>query len=540
MKKLITFTFVILLFTSNAQNFKKRTLQTSIKEATVYLRGAHIVRKGTLTVPAGKTKIIVKGLSPQINKSSINVNAKGNFTILSVNHRINYLDELAKSKKIDSLRTKLDFLQTKLKKANNQLEVLKEKKLLLDANRNLGGNNGTSITALKQALAFYSQELTNIKSRQLKIAQQNKKTQEEINKINHQISDANVQKSRPTSEVEIRVSSNANTQGFFTISYPVRGAGWTPKYDIRVKNISSPIKLAYKAEVYQNTGINWKNIKLKLSTSNPNESGVAPTLNPWFLYFQNYYGYSQNKGIQMDNMQLDEVVEIRGMSTISRTKKQKAMPLARKLETTTVENQTSVTFEIDRKYSIPSNSDKLTVDLKQHEVKANYQYYTIPKLDKDAFLMAKITGWDQYNLLAGNANLFFEEAYVGKTFIDPQAFSDTLEVSLGRDKNISVDRIKMDEYSKKRTIGSNKVDSRGFKISVRNKKNQSIQLKVIDQIPLATNSSMEVEATKLNGGKLDEKTGRVEWEMLLNPREQKDIILKYEVKYPKKKRVTLE
>ena len=214
--------------------------------------------------------------------------------------------------------------------------------------------------------------------------------------------------------------------------------------------------------------------------------------------------------------------------------------LAKSITTTVVENQTTVEIEVTTPYSIKSNGEKLQVDLRKHQIEALYEYYAIPKLDKDAFLIARIINWDQYNLLEGEANLYFENAYVGRSILDAKSLEDTLTISLGRDKNIVIGREKNEEFSKKRTIGSNVVETRSFKIIARNKKSQSIKLTVFDQIPVSVISDIIVSPLELTKGQLDVKTGKVTWELNIDGQQQKDIILQYEVKYPKREKIILE
>ena len=207
---------------------------------------------------------------------------------------------------------------------------------------------------------------------------------------------------------------------------------------------------------------------------------------------------------------------------------------------TVVENQTTVEFEVDMRYTIKSNGENLTINLKSHEIETIYAYYAVPKLDKDAFLIARIINWDKFNLLEGEANLYFENAYVGRSILNANTLTDTLDISLGRDKNIIIGRKKMDTFSKRMTLASNKIESRGFNITVRNKKSQSIQLTIFDQIPVSAISTIEINATELSKGVLEEPTGIVTWTMELGPQKQTELKLAYEVKYPKREQLVLE
>jgi uncharacterized protein (TIGR02231 family) len=216
--------------------------------------------------------------------------------------------------------------------------------------------------------------------------------------------------------------------------------------------------------------------------------------------------------------------------------KQKSQPIM----TTFIENQTTVEIEVKEPYSIKSDGEKLLVDLVHYEIPAQYEYYAVPKLDKDAFLMARIVQWDQYNLLEGEANLYFEDTYIGRSILNTQALTDTLSISLGRDKSVAIGRTKVDEFTRKRTLGANKTETRGFTIVVKNKKSQPIKLTLFDQLPVSANSEITVTPVELTGAKLDVQSGKLSWEQVIAPQQQKEFVLQYEVKYPKRESVVLE
>ena len=617
--------FSFSVFTSFSQTTKEVELKSSVTDVTVFLQNAQITRKGKVSIAQGKSTLVVKSLSPYVDDKSVQVKATGDFTILSVNHRLNYLNQLNRDSKIDSLTNLITKLGRKIDEKSSRKEVLAEKKSLLNANKSLGGqNSGVSLTELKQAIDLYDRELTSIKKEELDINEAIDNLKEQQSKLQKQINEVRGAKELPSGEVVIRVESKAKVEGNFTITYLVGNAGWFPKYDVRVKDVESPIKLSYKADVFQNTGVDWKNVKLKFSNGNPNQSGVAPELNTWYLNYARNTIYQSNKsygvpslnisyvngrvtsaddgeplpgvnvvvkgttigtvtdidgnysltlpnnssylvysfigmvtqerpitgnrmdiGMQSDVTELSEVVvsgyakraeglRIRGVSSANMPKKSSVVT------TTTIENQTTVEFEVKTPYSIKSNGEKLTVDLSQYDIDALYQYYAAPKLDKDAFLIARIINWDQYNLLEGEANLYFEDAYVGRSILDAKSLVDTLDISLGRDKSIVIGREKVDEFSKRKTVGTNKVETRGFKLVVRNKKSQPIKLILHDQIPVASISDITVTPEELSGGKLDAQTGEITWDLELKPQEQKELILRYEVKYPKREKVILE
>lgn len=615
---------VVLIFPLCAQTFTDRELKTTIDEVTIYLQGGLVTRSGKLQIPSGKSLLRVKSLSPHIDAKSIQVKAIGDFTVLSVNHKINYLDELQKDDRIKSLLLKREEIALDIAKSEARLEVLVEKQSLLNENKNLGGqNSGASLAQIKQAIDFYDKELTSIKAEEISTKTKLKRLNEQRNRIDREVADVQNQKELPTGEIEIRVEANSISTGEFEISYLVGNTGWYPKYDIRVTSIDQPLVLNYKADIYQNTGVDWEEVKLKLSNGDPNLSGVAPELNTWYLnYARNtvvsrsngvisnavrnvsgkvldqdgeplpgatiivkgttigtvtdlegnysltlpngathldvsYIGFSSKEvaitseslNIRMDPdmTELEEVVVVgysganrRALTgSVSGVNRSRPKP-AEVITTTTIENQTTVEIEVDDLYSVKSNGEKLSVNLREFEIETLYQYYAIPKLDKDAFLIARIVDWNQYNLLEGEANLYFEDRFVGRSILDARSLEDTLDISLGRDKSIVIGREKVDDYTKRRTLGANKIESRGFKILARNNKSQSVKLTLLDQIPIAAISDISITATELSAGKLNEKTGEVIWELELSPKQQADFQLGYEVKYPKYEKVYLE
>ena len=228
-------------------------------------------------------------------------------------------------------------------------------------------------------------------------------------------------------------------------------------------------------------------------------------------------------GVSVDKSEM----RIRGTSSL-------AIPTAQ------VENQTTVNFEIKTPYTLKSDNKNYTVDIEFYDLPAMYQYYCVPKIDKDAFLIAKIVDWEKYSLLEGEANVFFEETYVGKTLLDVRYASDTLEISLGRDKKISVNREKIKNFTTKQFIGNKKEETRTWKTTVKNNKNQEINMIVLDQVPVSTAEDIEVIVLNISGAKHDLETGELKWEFTLKPLDKKELDLKYSVKYPKFRNLIIE
>jgi uncharacterized protein (TIGR02231 family) len=203
------------------------------------------------------------------------------------------------------------------------------------------------------------------------------------------------------------------------------------------------------------------------------------------------------------------------------------------VETDQISNQTSIEFDIKTPYSIPSDGKSLTIDIDNYSLPANYQYFCTPKIDKNAYLIAQIVDWEKYNLLEGEANVFFENTYTGKTLLDVRYMSDTLTISLGKDKGVSIKREIQKQYTTKQFLGNKKEETKTWLISVKNNKQQNINITLLDQIPVSTLEEIEVNPISISNGKLNTETGIIKWAFQLKPIEKKDIDLQYSIKYPK-------
>jgi hypothetical protein len=625
MNKLFS-TLLILFFGFQAfsQDLKETVLTSQIKDVTLFLSGAQLFEIASGQIPSGESVILLKGLSPYLDEKSIQVKGQGNFTIQSVNKRLDFLSEKEVGEKVKALESQIGLIQKSQILAQNRLQVLATKSALLSANKDLGGSqSGPTMAELRAALDFFDAELTKITNEELKIKTEISDGETKIRQLRNQIGAIQESQNKSTSEIRIRVKAPAAGTATFQVNYLVANAGWYPKYDVRVKNINEPLQLNYKAEVYQNTGVDWKNVKLRFSNANPNQSGQSPNLEKWELNFArlttvnkfalpqtpgtvsgvvldengsplpgvsvlvkgstigtatdlegrysltlpgnaqqlvfSFVGYTlQEQGIQgrsnvsvsmiPDTQMLQEVTVMgysdsqkRSMTNASTVRIRGANAMeAAPLLTSFIENQTTVEIEVAEPYSIKTNGERTLVDLKAYDIPARYRYTAIPKLDKDAFLIAEIAEWNQYSLLEGESNLYFEDGFVGRSILNTAALQDTLQVSMGRDRSIVMQRNKVDQFSKKRTIGSNITESRGYEIILKNNKSQAVTLLVKDQIPVSVNSNIVVTPGEVNGGTLDPQTGIVTWEITLAPGVQQKLSLQYEVKYPKSERLILD
>lgn len=533
---------IILLAITSFEVFSQdeKAVDSKITSVTVFLNRAQITREAKTRIEAGKSTLRLKGLTSQLDQQSIQVAGKGNFTILGISHEQNYLNEFNTPRSLTSLRDSIDLTQRQIALQNSQKEILNREEQMLLANQKIGGTNQNLTAAELKAMAdFFRLRLSDIINARMKHDQQIKKLNEKLIKLQRQFNEENEMYSRNTSDILISVSADAATSADLTINYVVNNAGWFAVYDLRALNTKSPVQLNYKANVFQSTGEEWKNVRLKLSTANPSLGGLKPELAAWYLDFYKPRIVMRGASNRKSSYRSGPI----DASEVEFAKSEVAEEAPAPAETATqyvntIQTSLNTEFDISLPYTVSSSNKPTLVEIRNHELKADYNYAVAPKLDNDAFLIARATGWEEFSLLPGEANVFFEGTFVGKSYIDPNSIKDTLNVSLGRDKRIVVKREKLKDFSSRKLIGSNQRETRAFEISVRNTKTEIVKITVEDQVPISQNSQIEVTVSDVGGAKYNKDTGKLVWELTLQPNETKKVVYKFEVKYPKERTVS--
>jgi len=525
---------VLLLISAITFGQNEKPTDSKITEVTVFLNRAQVTREVKTRLEEGKSNLILKGLTSQLDPQSIQVSGKGSFIILGISHQQNYLNELNMPKSLKTLTDSIEILQKQVLLEQTQKEILTKEEQMLLSNQKVGGANQNLTVAELRAMAdFYRSRLGDIVITRMKHDEKIKKMNERIARITRQFNEQNELFRRNTSEIVISVSAESATQAELKVSYVVSNAGWNAVYDVRAINTKSPLQLSYKANVFQSTGEEWKNVKLKLSTANPNQSGLKPELYSWYLDFYNPIVYdmrsekSTSKAPAMRTADAGAPVAAEALAdaqTVSEF-------------VSTIQTSLNTEFDISLPYSVASSSKPTVVDIRTYDLNAAYSYSVVPKLDADAFLIARAIGWEEYSLLPGEANIFFEGTFVGNSFIDPNNIKDTLSLSLGRDKRIVVKREKLKDLTSRSVMGGSRKESYTWEISIRNTKTDAIRISVEDQVPVSQNTQIEVTVTDVGGAAYNKQTGKLSWMLDIKPSETRKVMFKYEVKYPKDKQI---
>ena len=683
MKQLITFLLLIPVLAFS--NDKK--IPTKIKEVTVYLSGAQITRTAQLRLPSGTSEYLLVGLSPKIDENSLQVSGLKSVSILSMAFDIDFLKASEDNPKVSFLETEIITINHKISQLKNKIVGLEEEHKVINANRLISGENlALDLDKIKQISTYYRERITAIKNEIFDTTIEINKLKLENTSYEKQMAEINGAPIKEHGVVRLKLNAPVATDLELQISYTIQDAGWIPNYDIKSQKLNDPLRLTYKAHVYQKSGINWDNIKINLSSGSPSLNVVKPNLTTKYLDFVNRYSkrydspakkqkyyhnptvknvvgqvtdesglplpgvsiivkgtsngtttdfdgyyslevsngnelvfsYIGQKTVEMpiyssiintrleeDAQQLDEVVvmgyginssalqgkaagvSIKGTSGISRNSRapeinlplyiidgvpidgfvegdldeeeiqsievlkgtnaeslygargQNGVVAITTKKSNLKEGVINTRFEIKKPFSIISNGDITAIELNSFQLDANYEHFAAPIINENVFMTATFKDWEHHNLLPGEANVYFEGTFAGKTTIDPYTTKKEMTLSLGIDPNITVTR-KQDKNFKRRSFnGSNRILDRTYELVVKNNKSIPIQIKLMDRIPLSQNKEIKVDDIETYDADYDSKKGLLTWILQVASKESTMEKFSFQVKYPKYKTITL-
>ena len=508
-----------------AQTGKLISVDPGIERMTVYLNGGEVRTSAEVDLAAGINTIELMELSPYMYVQSVQVAIKGDLAILSVNPAEDKIPAERSDLRIARLQDSVALLNARIIELADRIGANQAAKQMLTSNYDIGGANAvTSAEVLAKTADFFLERTLKL-NRDISSATR-EKTELELMQRTKSMELEKLLNSggRDRKKVTVVVNADRALHTKVELRYLVANTGWSPAYDLAAINNTGPITLRYKAQVYNNTDIDWKKMNMVLSTADPSLGASSPELVRWEL------GGGSTTGSNVDGRFDQEAgsMQMRGLIPSLNTWSDPSQ----RYEMITV-SEVSAEFKIKRTYDIPSDARPYMVEVAEHTLPATYSYVAIPKVDRDAFLMARITGWEDLDLVDGPANVYYEDSYVGESMISTAGINDTLDLSLGRDNDIRVERKELEDRTSRKVIGSERKQTMTYDITVKNTTAAPIHLVLRDQIPVSMDDQIKVQVLELSKGELDAPEGIVEWPMDLQPGASNTVKLSFEIRHPK-------
>ncbi|MDG1572881.1 mucoidy inhibitor MuiA family protein [Robiginitalea sp. M366] len=667
------FSLLLLLpFWTFAQSRDTLELPSRISGVTLFVNGAEIEREATVTLPAGTTKLLLTGLSHRIDENSIQVKGLLGLSLEATSYQVNYIQPAATRTFKQALGRRLKDLETRMGQVENKIAGLQAEEKVLEDNRNIGGPDGKATLSEIQAMGtYYRERITQIGDRIQAFKQELAHLREDQKELTLQIAQAGGKNREPTGEILLTLLAPQAREARLVVSYLVSDAGWVPSYELRSARMGAPLAMTYRGHVYQQTGVDWTDVPLTLSTARPRRGIARPELRPHFLDFgyarqpkpdsrksrfvynpmvrkvsghivdasglplpgvnvvipgtsrgtqtdfDGYYSlevgtareltisylgmesqtlpiYASviNTRLEEDAHTLEEVVvtamgtsaagvSIRGAASAPREPEPlyiiDGVPVsgytdgdldASEIEEITTMDGASATalygnraadgvilittrepeagaearttsFAIAGRRTVPSGPEFTAVPIDRFSLDADYEYQAAPVLDEQVYLTAEISGWENRDLLPGEARVYFEGTFVGNTLLDPHTASRKLKVSLGADPQLQVRRKQERLFKSKNLSGSTRVLDRTYTLELKNNGTQPVRVRLLDRIPISQNKEIRVTDQETGNAAYDKEKGILEWVLELAPRQQDVRQFGFQVRYPRGRSITL-
>jgi hypothetical protein len=613
-------------------------LKTSVKTVTAYRSEAFVQREGRVSLNAGEQEIMLSGLPDEFDINSIRISSRPPIRILDIRPERRTMEHDSLKSRSVKLEKSYSTLVADHKSLKTELEILKTEERVLMQNTSYGGQqSGLTSTQLQQNMSFLGSQLRSLREKMAIKEKEIDNKLSSINRIKNQINTLRGKRGRIERVIEVK--ADVETTGSYTIEvkYQHPSSGWRPFYELKAGKLNEPITLTEKGMVHQQSGEDWENIKLTLSTAEPRKGNSPPVLSPIELQlgvpyyprrnpapqyiapnmadqlmgivyerqtgeaiaYANVMAYgskgtmvastttaedgsfslSAKAGIQRFEVSfigyykmsfnvsasslyfdvamspqanvLDEVVisssEDASYTAISEDVIQNTP--SRGMASKGVQTQfsqvvvnkepTNLQYSIKKPQDISSNGQEVGVVMRELSIPVHYTHMAYPEFEEKAFLFAYIPDWEKINLLSGEAALYIQDQYLGKTLIDTKVMSDSLTIALGRDDALQTSREAIKSEQNKSLFGSSIKEKMAYKITLKNNKSEEVSVQVFDRIPISRNPEIEVEVDDLNNGKLQEATGEIEWNVKIPAGQSIEIVFSYSVKYPKGKVINL-
>ena len=519
--------FLLSLFFSIHQAFAN--VPAKLTAAKIYLQGAELRHQANISYQKGSQEIILSGIAAQLDLQSMQIAATASdLKLLGYEVRKNYLRQNDELPEIKVLVDSLAILQEQLNLEKSMSQVLQQEREIILANKLVGGQNtGMQVAELQKLADFYRSRLTALNLESQASNRKYAAIHTAWKRINQTLQSRRAQLPEFVHELVLSIAAPAAGKSVLQISYFCPAVSWAPYYEIHAGALDQPLELIAKAQIYQNSMLDWENIEVVVSSAQPSTRVEKPQLNPWFLNFGS------------DTYQIDGIA-VRGSRAkqlaVQMDEEMPAFSNVRGLDPAKQINYLNYEYQPKERLSLRNNASQF-VELEVKTLESSYGHLVAPRMRKEVQLVAYVTNWQALNLLSGEGRIFMQNALVAETFLNFKASSDTLELALGVDPRVQIKYEQNKSFTSDRRLGNTRKQDFGYTIQVKNLHQTPVQLQVLEVLPISKNSEIEVIDVKIEGAERLDEQGRIRWNVPLAANGEWQVAYSFSVKYPKGKTI---
>ncbi len=505
--------------------------KTEVKEVSIYRRSATVIRAGIAKLEAGRNLAYIAGMTNTADAGTFLL--KFPPTVKAVNMQLVHIDdvELGEEKESEKIQERIAELAYRVNTCNMMAELRK-------TNSNFSYRTDISLDAQEEYLKKLPEELDKLHKEVTELT----KAQELLNK---ELEEVKKEEEKPLIMVEL-ITENAEEVPFL-LQYQETSANWTPKYEVRFNGTDKPLAVSMKAKISQSSKEDWKQVKVTLFSGNPVQTDAIPDLkSTWLSFYEppqpvpaspmmGFMGMNMAASMAAGSAQAMSASSAPAMAMMNMDA-MKQMSAMQTEEATVSEEESMTAFELPNLRDVLSDTSGNLADLKNFSVDAKYHVLCIPKMSDKSFMTAEIISTD-WPLPPAKASVYLKDTFAGEFYVDSYSETDTFNLSLGNDERLKVVRTELPRKTQEALLKNQKKTQYAYKISILNNSSDSVNVKVLDQIPVSTEKTIVVETSDLSGGKLSEESGELSWELSAESKKETVLNVAYSVAWPKDKRL---
>jgi uncharacterized protein (TIGR02231 family) len=527
-------------------DYETKIVDTQIKAVTVYADKALVSRRGIVSLTGQERSLVITAL-PMIETESVRVSGAGSVAVrlLGVSSdRIFTTEPVAE--RVAQLHRQIQQIEAEKRHLQAQVDALALQSSFIAGLREKTEDPFAQSLARKNLSLSETLDFLNFLGSQYSeyaIASGECKSQQQELDKQLQVLYASLQKIQtplPKESVSLIVAVEPAGAGEFEleVSYLVNSASWNPLYDLRVSSTSDTVHLGYLAEIIQNTGEDWINVDITLSTAKPGLGTLPPKLQPWYIDVPRPAAQLMTtRRIRQRPMSIPAApMAIAGTAEDSDNELDNAEEDLIAAETVVAEvskEGSVVTFKLSGGGNIPSDGSPHKTTIFNDDYPCNFDYIAMPRLVSFAYLQANVkNSANGATLLPGKANIFRDNIFVGTTQLDNIVAGQEFKLNLGIDEGWKIERELVERQVDKKLIGNQRRITYSYRLIITNLLNSEANLKLTEQLPVSRNEQIKVRLIRSNPQIQLGEMGILEWMLTLAPEERREIYYQFTVEHP--------
>jgi|GEM_PF-7066437 len=499
--------------------------------ATVYLQGAELSSRAEVNLVKGDNTVVITGISPYIDPNSIRLIANKEGIINSVRHNISYLRE-SNTELYQLYKDSLDNLNKELSFLRSEQEVLKHEGDMLRNNFTFKSTSEVATgAALKEYSDIYRKRSLDIAKRNIEINYLMVDLHASISRVSSEMNKYSGN-GQPSHEIIVDFTSDRSQKSNFMITYNISTSGWTPTYDLYIDD--NDASLIYKGVIRQESGIDWEDIDLRLSTTRPSYNNTAPQFKRMYVDVERVMNIRGSRSESLSYSDSDDYVVTQSQRLVS---KDAVGNVAKQRTFEQIDNGLDIVYEVPKKYTIKNGEREKYVTLQDREIQVDKRYLTIPRFSEKVYLIADLERSLASELVSGMVSVFYNGGYTGRSYLDMASSDDKVSVTVSADDRVKVKRRLLRDFQEDKFLSSDIEKFYAYEITLENNKKEEIEVELVEMLPLSQSELIEVDLIESSGAKINRETGLVEWKIKLDPLSKETRKFIYSLRYPKDMRV---